>query len=129
MTNARTSSSDAKQFIRELFAAVDAGDTERIAGFVTDGVRFRFGSAEPLTGRADLAAASRQFSASIGGLHHEITDLWQPAPGTVVAELQVTYRRLDGSELTLPCCNIFRLSSDGLVEDYRIYMDVNPVFA
>jgi ketosteroid isomerase-like protein len=129
MTNAPTTGNDAEQFIRELFAAVDAGDTERVVGSVTDGVRFRFGSAEPLTGRAALAAASQQFSASIAGLHHEITDLWQPEPGTVVAELRVTYHRHDGSELTLPCCNIFRLSSDGLVEDYRIYMDVNPVFA
>jgi|SRR5882757_7268136 len=129
MTNAHTPNNDAEQFIRELFAAVDAGDAERVGGFVTDGVRFRFGGAEPLTGKAALAAASRQFSASIAGLHHEITDLWQPEPSTVVAELQVTYHRHDGVELTLPCCNIFRLSSDGLVDDYRIYMDVNPVFA
>lgn len=131
MTNAHssTSSSEVDRFIRDLFAAVDAGDAERVGGFVTEGVRFRFGSAEPLTGRANLVAASRQFAASIAGLHHEITDLWQPAPGTVVAELQVTYHRHDGVELTLPCCNIFRLSGDGLVDDYRIYMDVNPVFA
>src|SRR5882757_8836896 len=129
MTNAPTTGNGAEQFIRDLFAAVDAGDTERVVGFVTDGVRFRFGSAEPLTGRAALAAASRQFSASIAGLHHEITDLWQPEPGTVVVELRVTYRRHDGGEVTLPCCNIFRLSSDSLVDDYRIYMDVNPVFA
>jgi len=129
MTNAHTSSSDVDQFIREMFAAVDAGDEERVGGFVTEGVRFRFGSAEPLTGKAALAAASRQFSASIAGLHHEITDLWQPEPGTVVVELRVTYRRHDGGEVTLPCCNIFRLSSDSLVDDYRIYMDVNPVFA
>jgi|SRR5882757_779143 len=129
MTNAHTTSSDVDQFIRGMFAAVDAGDAERIGGLVTDGVRFRFGSAEPLTGRAALVAASRQFSGAIAGLRHEITDLWQPEEGTVVAELLVTYRRHDGVELTLPCCNIFRLSGDGLVDDYRIYMDVNPVFA
>jgi ketosteroid isomerase-like protein len=129
MTNAHTSGSDVDQFIRELFAAVDSGDAERVGGFVTDGVTFRFGSAEPLIGRAALVAASRQFSASIAGLRHEITDLWRPEPGTMVAELQVAYRRHDGVELTLPCCNIFRLSGGGLVDDYRIYMDVNPVFA
>ena len=52
----------------------------------------------------------------------------EPEPGTVVAELRVTYRRHNGAELTLPCCNIFRLR-ESLVDDYRIYMDVNPVFA
>jgi limonene-1,2-epoxide hydrolase len=128
MTNLTEPSVVADRLIRDLFAAVDAGDAEKISRLVTDGVRFRFGSAEPLTGKAALAAASRAFSASIAGVQHEITELWEPAPGTVVAELRVTYRRLDGAELTLPCCNIFRLS-DGLVDDYRIYMDVNPVFA
>ena len=44
----------------------------------------------------------------------------------VPAALDVHYRRLDGRELNLPCCNVFRVS-DGLVRDYRIYLDVNPV--
>ena len=38
---------------------------------------------------------------------------------------EVHYRRLDGRELNLPCCNVFRVS-DGLVRDYRIYMDAYP---
>jgi hypothetical protein len=42
--------------------------------------------------------------------------------------MDVYYRRLDGRELTSPCCNIFRVDN-GLVDDYRIYMDVNPVLA
>jgi limonene-1,2-epoxide hydrolase len=37
-------------------------------------------------------------------------------------------RRLDGRELNLPCCNVFGVH-DGVVNDYRIYMDVNPVLA
>jgi ketosteroid isomerase-like protein len=129
MTSTNRSGQDVDQLIRELFAAVDAGDAERVGGFVTEGVRLRFGNAEPLTGRAAVMAASREFSASVAGLHHEIIAVWQPEQGTVVAELQVTYRRHDGVELTLPCCNIFRLNGDSLVDDYRIYMDVNPVFA
>jgi hypothetical protein len=27
----------------------------------------------------------------------------------------------------LPCCNVFRLR-DGFVADYRVYMDINPVY-
>ena len=128
MTSATNPPVGVEQFVRDLFAAVDSGDAERVSRFVTDQVRFQFGSAEPLTGRAALAEASRKFAASLAGLRHELTALWEPEPGTVVAELRVTYRRHDGAELTLPCCNIFRLR-EGLVDDYRIYMDVNPVFA
>ena len=42
--------------------------------------------------------------------------------------MTVHYERLDGQRLSLPCANIFRLR-DGLIADYRIFMDINPVFA
>jgi ketosteroid isomerase-like protein len=48
--------------------------------------------------------------------------------GTVVAVMTVHYERLDGQKLSLPCCNLFR-TRDGRVHDYRVYMDINPVFA
>ena len=46
----------------------------------------------------------------------------------LVAELEVHYTRLDGGEVTLPVCNVFRLR-DGSVVDYRSYMDIAPVYA
>ena len=45
----------------------------------------------------------------------------------IIAELRVHYTRLDGTELTLPCCNVFRVR-DGAVADYRVYMDITPVY-
>lgn len=128
MTSTARPSREVDQLIRDLFAAVDARDPQRVGGLVTDHVRFRFGSADSIAGKAALIVASREFSAAIADIHHELTNLWEPEPGTVVTELQVTYRRHDGSELTLPCCNIFRVR-DGLIDDYRIYMDITPVTA
>jgi hypothetical protein len=46
----------------------------------------------------------------------------------VIAELDVHYQRLDGRRVTLPCCNVFRVR-DGLVSDYRVYLDIGPVYA
>jgi hypothetical protein len=111
-----------------MFAAVDSREPEKVADFVTDDVAFRFASAAPTVGKPALVEASREFSAAIAGIGHQIVRLWEPEPDTVVVELRVTYLRHDGIELTLPCCNIFGLR-DGRVADYRIYMDVNPVFA
>lgn len=71
---------------------------------------------------------NRDFNASLAGLRHEFTALWEPEPGTAVALLEVHYRRHDGRELTLPCCNVFRVR-DGLIADYRIFMDITPVNA
>jgi len=128
MTRTNSPSSLDTLFLQNLFAAVDSRDADKVAPFVTDDVAFRFGSAEPTRGKASLIEASREFSASIAGISHTIIRSWGPEPGVAVVELQVTYRRHDGSEVTLPCCNIFRMR-DGLVDDYRVYMDVTPVFS
>jgi hypothetical protein len=40
----------------------------------------------------------------------------------------VTYERHDGTRLTLPCVNVFRLRQ-GLIADYRVYMDINPLLS
>jgi hypothetical protein len=41
--------------------------------------------------------------------------------------MTVHYRRLDGTSIWLPCCNIFRYSG-ALIADYRVYMDIAPVY-
>ena len=46
----------------------------------------------------------------------------------MIAEFDVHYTRLDGGEVTLPCCNVFRLR-DGLVAEYRSYIDATPVYS
>ena len=71
--------------------------------------------------------ASTQFSAA-NTVHVVLEAVDQSDLDTieVPAALDVHYRRLARRQLNLPCCNVFRVS-DGLVRDYRIYMDVNPV--
>jgi ketosteroid isomerase-like protein len=46
----------------------------------------------------------------------------------VVTQLAVHYTRLDGGEVTLPCCNVFRLR-DGKVAEYLSYIDATSVYA
>jgi hypothetical protein len=36
--------------------------------------------------------------------------------------------RLDGGEVIVPCCNVFRLKG-GLVAKYRSYIDATPVYS
>jgi len=109
-----------------LLKAVDMSDLDTIEALTAPDVHFRFGNADPTHTRSELIAAAQSFLGSIAGIHHEFVDIWEVGNGTVVAILDVQYRRLDGGELNLPCCNVFRVS-DGLVRDYRIYMDVHPV--
>jgi ketosteroid isomerase-like protein len=112
--------------IRTLIRAVDDSDQDTIAALTTTDVHFRFGNAAPTGTRSELLAAEKSFRDTIADLRHTILNLWEVGDGTVVALMDVYYRRLDGRELNLPCCNVFGVR-DGVVNDYRIYMDVNPV--
>jgi ketosteroid isomerase-like protein len=118
----------AGDLVRSLIRAVDAADQNAIATLTATDVHFRFGNADPTDTQTELLAAAKSFRDAIADLHHTILDLWEVGDGTVVALMDVYYRRLDGRELALPCSNIFRVHN-GLVDDYRIYMDVNPVLA
>ena len=118
----------AGDLVRTLIRAVDAADQNAIATLTATDVHFRFGNADPTDTQSELLAAAQSFRDAIADLHHAILDLWEVGDDRVVALMDVHYRRLDGRELTLPCCNIFRVHN-GLVDDYRIYMDVNPVLA
>ena len=112
--------------VRGVFIAIDAGDPHSLLGLLADDVHFRFGNAEPIEGKAAFSQFCAGFFASIAGIRHTIHDLWQIGDDTVVSVMDVWYRRLDGQELTLPCCNVFRLT-DGQVRDYRIFMDISPL--
>ena len=114
--------------VRTLIRAVDAADHDGIATRTASDVHFRFGNATPTDTQAELLAAAQSFRDVIADLRHTILDLWEVGDGMVVALMDVYYRRLDGRELTLPCCNVFGVHN-GVVNDYRIYMDVNPVLA
>ena len=117
-----------RDVVRTLIRAVDDADHNAIAALTADDVHFRFGNASPTDTQSELLAAAQSFRDAIADLRHTILDLWEVGDGMVVALMDVHYRRLDGRELNLPCCNVFGVH-DGVVNDYRIYMDVNPVLA
>jgi ketosteroid isomerase-like protein len=125
-----TSTRSPEATIRELFAALDAGDFGRALPLLADDVRVQFGNLPPTVGRERFHQDGIAFQASIGGIAHSLEHVWAVSDRgqeVVVCEMAVTYTRLDGSRLTLPCANSFRLR-DGQVADYRVYMDIGPVF-
>jgi ketosteroid isomerase-like protein len=115
--------------VRELFAALDAGAVEDALSLMTEDITFRFGSSDPVVGHAAIASQFTTMAGAIASMSHRLCAVWttgEPDPA-VICEMTVTYCRHDGSELTLPCANVFRLKGRRIA-DYRIYMDVNPVF-
>jgi ketosteroid isomerase-like protein len=121
------SDADAPALVRAIFEAFDAKDASTLASFMTDDVRLRLGNAEPVEGRSAFVEAVGAFFASVAGFRHDVIDVWSDG-NTLIAELDVHYTRLDGGEVNVPGCNVFRLR-DRSVADYRTYIDVTPVYA
>ena len=112
--------------IGRMFAAFNAKEVSTLAELVTDDVRLRLGNAPTAEGKLAFVVAVKAFLGSVAGFRHAILNLWRDGQ-TVIAELDVHYTRLDGGEVTLPCCNAFKLG-DGLISEYRSYMDATPVY-
>ena len=112
--------------LEDLFAAVDAKDTERFLGFLTDEASFRFGSAPSVRGREAIRAAVDGFFSTIAGCHHILTRTIVE-DDVIICEGEVTYTRHDGGEVTLPFANIFEFNG-GLISAYKIYADAGPLY-
>lgn len=110
----------------DLFAAVDAKDTERFLGFLTAEASFRFGSAPAAQGREAIRAAVGGFFGTIAGCRHVLART-VAEEGVIICEGDVTYTRHDATEITLPFANVFELEG-GLISDYKIYADAGPLY-
>ena len=113
--------------LQRLFSAIDRKDTAATLACIDSRARFRFGSAPAVTGHAEIGAAIDGFYDTIAGLSHVVDRILDQGE-VLVCEGRVTYTRHDGSTVTLPFANIFDLS-DGLIMDYRIYVDIAPLYA
>ena len=116
-----------QDLVRGVFAALDAQDSAAVTARMTDDVRMRLGNADLVEGKAKFREATAAFVASITAIRHEITSMWS-VDDVVIAEMDVHYERLDGRKVTLPVCNVFRVRG-GLVSEYRVYLDIGPVYA
>jgi limonene-1,2-epoxide hydrolase len=112
---------------KDLFASIDAMDTERFLSFIDTEAAFRFGSSPQVTGHDAIRQAVEGFFASFAALKHDL--LRTVAEGnTVVCEGEVTYTRHDASKITLPFVNIFE-TGGGLISLYRVYIDIAPLYS
>ena len=110
----------------DLFTAIDAKDTERFLGFLTDEASFRFGSAPAVQGKEAIHSAVDGFFSSIASLGHELVRS-VAEDDVVVCEGAVTYTRHDATTITLPFVNVFEFDGQ-LISNYKIYMDVGPLY-
>jgi hypothetical protein len=110
-----------------LFEDIDSMDPDRYARHLSQDVVLRFGNSEPVVGRLAVRDAWAAFCADLRGVRHELVECWVLGPATIV-EARVTYTRANDSTVTVPAVTIYRASGD-LIDDYRIFIDLAPLFA
>ena len=113
--------------IAAIFADIDTLDPDKFVAHLTPDVTFRFGNAEPVTGREAVREAVTGFFSTIGGLTHHIRNVFESGD-TAIAQIDVEYLRKDGKSVTVPNADILVFEGD-LVREWQIYIDLAPVFA
>ncbi|BAZ48589.1 ethyl tert-butyl ether degradation EthD [Nostoc sp. NIES-4103] len=112
--------------VKRLFARGEAFDAEGFVTFFTDTPVYQFGNFEPSFDKPAIQKSVANFFSQISAIYHDIKTI-QEIQDVVFVEMDVVYWRKDGSVVTLPCFDIFRVEGDKFSE-LRIFMDINPLF-
>jgi ketosteroid isomerase-like protein len=125
---ATSSPAAARAFADGMFAVVDRLDADAFAEYYAPDAVLRFGNAEPVHGREAIHRTYAEFFATLDGLRHDMQHFFHQ-DDTHLAEALVTYTRRDGSLVTVPAMSVFHTRADGLIDSYRIYVDLAPLYA
>ncbi len=110
-----------------LFDAIDAKDTETFLDFLTEDASFRFASSDAVLGKDAIRNAVDGFFSSIAGSTHKLSNTVR-RENTIFCEGVVTSHRHDGSDVAIPFTDVFELADERIAE-YKIYIDLAPLFA
>jgi ketosteroid isomerase-like protein len=112
----------------ELLSDIDRMDAKAFVSHLSEDCVFRYANQDEVVGRDAIEEAVAGFFGTIRGLRHELFQEWT-VDDTTILRFDVTYTRTDGGEVTVPAAAIQRRDADGLIDDYRIFNDLTPVYA
>lgn len=119
-------------WVRGYYDDVDHMRMEEFLAWHTPDVTVRFGNFPPAHGADEVRGAIGHFWETIGGLKHNIVNVWGNTDGTAVVEANIDYTRLDGKVVVTPCVTLLHRAGDAepaRVDQVRIFIDLAPVFA
>lgn len=124
----RTAEAAAREWVQSFLDAVDSLEVDRVLSFFGETSTWTYANNPPMKGLAEMRAAMAPFHEMLAGISHVLRECFAPRPGVIVAEFDVTYTRHDGATFTAPASGVYELR-DGLIHDYRVYVDVAAVLA
>jgi ketosteroid isomerase-like protein len=112
---------------QHVFEIVDTMDLDKLAGLFADDARVSFGNQPTFEGLSAIRDGVKGFFDTIAGIRHTLVRVWQIGDDTV-AHVDATYHRKDGTDITLPAATIYHADGDGKIDDYRVFLDVTPIY-
>jgi limonene-1,2-epoxide hydrolase len=109
-----------------LLMAIDSMDTDKFVSYISEEGTLTFGNSPAVTGRDNIHAVIEDFFQSIAGIKHNVENVWE-TDGHLVMRGTSTYNRHDGSVLTTPFCNVFKMEN-GKISTYDIYIDLSQLY-
>jgi ketosteroid isomerase-like protein len=113
--------------VAPIFADIDAMQPEKFVAHLTEDVVFQFANFDPAVGRESVRQAVEAFYQTISGMTHHVKNVYEDGDVSI-AQIDVEYVRQDGKHVTVPNADILTFDGD-LVKDWRIFIDLAPVFA
>ncbi len=123
-----TVNADTREWISRYYAALDANEIDESLSYFGPGSVMQFANEDPLVGPAAIGAKTRQVLGAIDHLSHSFPGVWEPEPGLIVMEGEITYFKQDGTAVVVRGSSISRVEPNCWLEQ-RIYVDLSPVFA
>ena len=114
-------------WLREFYDQVDGSNVDAFTEYCAEDVSFQMGAFPPIQGLAEVMEAERQFLTTIDSHSHRFVNVFTDGD-TSVLEAVVTYIRLDGASVEVPCTTILH-RTEGKVDSIRVYLDISPVYA
>ena len=111
----------------DLLADVDRMDAKALASYMAEDCVLRYANADEVVGRDAIEEAIAGFFSTIKGIGHNVVGEWNVEDTTIV-QFEATYTRMDDRQVTVPAVTIYHRDGD-LIDDYRIYVDLAPVYA
>ena len=110
----------------ELIRDIDSMDAKVFASHLSESCVLRYANHDEVVGRDAIEQAIAAFYATIKAVRHDLVEEWTVEEATIL-QFEVTYTRLDDREVTLPAVTIYRRGEE-LIDDYRIFIDLTPVY-
>ena len=113
-------------YIKDMYAVVDAMNGAGLAAMMTEDAIFRFANIPGVQGREAIIGFLDNFLQSIKAIKHSDIEDWY-VDNTRFATGMVTYTRHDDSDLTVPFSVILKMQGD-LIAEYLVFVDASELY-